>query len=439
MGYLQDPRNFIESRSLAVTMTATSMFAVAEVLKGQGRDNPARQCHREGVTGGAPSVGARLRQLRKLRGLTQHQLAAGTHFSLSLVKKIEQGSVPPSAAFVSVVARVLRVKAAYLYGTEERELAEQPAVEAIGIAELRLALDSYDDPRPEGRPLTLTEAVRRLQRLAQRVYALRYAEAVHDLPALLPHLYLLAQQGEPGCAALHDGYRLAASLAGQYRQADLAAIATERHVALAPSTGDPLRVAISAYHRTSRHLQSGGFDVGLRTLERAQQHLGDGPADHAVAVQLHLRAAVIAARGGDRERGDDHVGQAREISERFNPPPSPYYNIDASRLNIDVHWCAIPVENYDGTTSIQRAGQVAILDPKRPERVGHHHLDQARAWLLFGNRDQALAELNAARRIAPDRIRHHPQVRATVLALAQMDRRVTDSLASFARWAGIAV
>jgi transcriptional regulator with XRE-family HTH domain len=58
--------------------------------------------------------------LRKLRGITQRQLADRTHFAESLVKKVEQGSVPPSAAFVAVTARVLQVKPAYLYGAEER-------------------------------------------------------------------------------------------------------------------------------------------------------------------------------------------------------------------------------------------------------------------------------------------------------------------------------
>jgi transcriptional regulator with XRE-family HTH domain len=377
--------------------------------------------------------------MRKLRGLTQQQLAVFTHFSLSLVKKIEQGTVPPSPAFVATAARVLQVRAAYLYGTEMRELAEQPAIEAAGVAELRAALDSFDDPRPEGRPLTIIQAVRRLQGVARDVYRLHYEDAARALPGLLSHLYVLADQGEEGRAALHDGYRLAASVAGQFRQADLAAIATERHVSLAPATGDPLRMAISAYHRTSRHLQNGDFELGLRVIDRAHQYIGDGPADHAVAVQLYLRAAVLGARAGDRKRGDEYVNAAREISERYDPPAKPYYNVDASRLNIDIHWCAVPVENYDGTTAVDRGRRVQVNDPARPERIGHHHVDQARAWLLHGDREQSLAHLNTARRIAPNRVRHHPQVRATVLALAESDRRVTDSLASFARWAGVSV
>jgi transcriptional regulator with XRE-family HTH domain len=386
-------------------------------------------------------VGARLRQIRKLRGLSQQQLAAVTHFSVSLVKKVEQGSVPPSSAFVAVAARALLVRPSYLYGTEERDLAEQPRAELAGMAELRAALDSFDDPLPLGAPMDLAEATARLAAIARDVYRLRYAVAAQALPPLLPHLYMLAQPSgaTAGRAALHDGYRLAASLAGQYRQADLAAIATERHVHLAPQTGDPLREAISAYHRTSRHLQNGDFPAGLRLLDRARVLVGTGPSDMAVATQLHLRSAVLAARAGDREGSDDYIADARELSERYGPPPSPYYNVDASPLNVSVHWCASPVEALDGAEAVRRGDQVRIVDPERPERVGHHHIDQARAWLLYGSRDCALTHLQKARRVAPQRIRRHPQVAATVRALAESDRRVTDSLAAFARWAGVEI
>jgi len=291
--------------------------------------------------------------------------------------------------------------------------------------------------------LTLAQATRQIQRIARAVYRLRYADAVRALPLILPDLYVLAKQdgvaGERGRAALHDAYRLVASVAGQFRQADVAAIASERHVALAPSTGDPLRVAISAYHRASRHLQSGNFGLGLRVTERAHRYVGTGPADQAVAIQLHLRSGVLAARAGDGARGDEYVTEARDLSSRFDPPPVPYYNIDASPLNILIHWCAVPVENYDGTESVRRDEEAHVVDPARPERVGHHHVDMARAWLLHGNRERALASLHAARRIAPARVRHHPQVLATVRALAESDRRVTDSLAGFAEWVGVSL
>lgn len=386
-------------------------------------------------------VSERLRRLRKLRGLTQHQLAAGSHFSVSLIKKVEQGAVPPSPAFVAGVARVLAVSPAHLYGTDERSILEHPQVDAAGIGFLRTALDAYDDPSPEGEPLDLVTVERRLQQIGHQLAGLRYAEAAGQLPDLLHHLYVLAEQpgheGERSRAALHDAYRMAASLAGRFRQTDLAAVASERHVRLAPLTGDPLRVAISAYHRSTRHLQHGDYRTGLRILDRARDHLTTTASGRAVGVQLDLRSAVMVARTGDTDTADGYLDQARAEVDQFGPPTSPYYNIDASALNVAVHWCAAPVENYNGAEAVRRSQQVRVVDPARPERVAHHHIDMGRAWMLHGDREQALANLNAARRIAPFNTRNHPSVRETVLALAEADRRTTGSLAGFARWAGI--
>jgi transcriptional regulator with XRE-family HTH domain len=367
-------------------------------------------------------VSARLRRLRMLRGLTQHQLAAGTHFSVSLVKKVEQGSTPPSAAFVAAAARVLATTPAHLYGADEQPM-EQSQSEAVGIGFLRTALDAYDDPAPEGDPLTLMTVERRLEQVGHQLLGMRYTDAAGQLPNLLNHAYVLADAsgpaGERAKAVLHDAYRMAATLAGRFRQADLAAIASERHIRLAPSTGDPLRVAISAFHRSSRHLQHGDYRTGLRILERAHNHVTNTPNGHAIKVQLDLRSAVMVARSGDTDAADGYLGRARAEIEQYQPPASPYYNIDASELNAVVHWCAAPVENYDGAEAVRRSQHVKVVDPTPPERVAHHHIDMGRAWMLYGDREQTLANLNAARRIAPFNTRNHPSVRETVLALAK--------------------
>jgi len=379
-------------------------------------------------------VGERLAALRKLRGMTQAQLAAAAHFSTSLVKQVEQGTTPPSAALVAGAARVLGVKPAHLYGLEERSMAEESST--MQLAELRAAIDAWDDPRPNGEQLPLDVINRRLDKAAREVTSTKYADAATDLTVLVHHLYPLADRigidGEAARAALHDAYRLSATVAGRFRQPDLAAVASERHLQLAPHTGDPLRIAISAFHRSSRYLSLGDYAGGLRVLDRVAEHIA-GPS--AVATQVHLRNAVLSARAGQLDRADEYVDEARRVPA----DDAPYRGIDASELNIDVHWCALPVEALDGTEAVRRGGQVRLTNKSRPERLGHHHIDQARAQFLHGNREGCLDELNEARRVAPFNTRHHPNVRETVLALAAADRRATDSLAGFARWAGIAV
>lgn len=385
-------------------------------------------------------VGARVAKLRKLRGLTQVQLAGRINYSVDTVKKTEQGRIPASAAFVGTVARALNVDPSYLYGIEDRTLAEESS--AAQLAVLRAAIDAWDDPQPEGPLLSLATINRRLDVIAKSVEGgavtgAQYADAAERLAPLLHQLYILvdhpSSDGEAARAALHDTYRLAATVAGRFRQADIAAVASERHIQLASSTGDPLRVAISAFHRSTRYLRLGDYKGGLRVLERVQDHISE---PSTVATQLHLRSAVLSARAGELDRADEYVTEARTM-RRPNQPA--YRGIDASQLNIDIHWCALPVEAMDGTEAVTRAEQVQLDSRGAPERLGHHHIDQARAWLLHGDRARCLEELNTARRIAPFNTRHHPSVRETVQALAVADRRKTDSLAGFARWAGIAV
>lgn len=273
-------------------------------------------------------VGQRVARLRKLRGLTQHRLAAGAHFSTSLVKQVEQGSTPPSAGFVANVANVLGVTPAYLYGTEQ-PLVEEP--DYGRLAELREAIDAWDDPRPEGEALTLNAIDRRLDEINRNIEragalatATNYANAATELAALLHHLYLPADRpgvaGEPARAVLHDAYRLTATVAGKFRQADLAAVASERHIQLAANTGDPLRVAISAWHRSSIHLRVGNYAAGLRTLDRALGNI-DG---HSQSRRSSLCAAAYSPPAPETSRSQTTT------SIEQSPVPRRIRDIEAS-------------------------------------------------------------------------------------------------------------
>jgi len=395
--------------------------------------------------GGAERVGERVAKMRKLAGWTQRQLAERAFVSPSLVKKVEQGRIPASAAFTASCARALGLDPQDLHAVDPQGSIAELGAEVSGLAELREALHAFDDPRP-GPPLGGSELARRVASSEELRRAQRFSDLALALPQLLHQLHARVAETPPGTAAdessramLHDTYRLVANVGGHFRRADIAAAASERHVQLAAAMGDPLRIALSDWHRSTPFLRHGLYSAGARLLERALAQLpaaaGD-PQAGGMAAQLHLRSAVMAARSGDADRAEDHL---REASERVTAGCSatPFPNTDASRLNVDVHWCAVPVEMDDGTESVRRAATVEIADRTRPERVAHHHIDQARAWLLHGDRERSLGELHQARRISPQQTRMHPSVHETVRGIADADRRTTGTLAGFARWAGI--
>lgn len=149
---------------------------------------------------------------------------------------------------------------------------------------------------------------------------------------------------------------------------------------------------------------------------------------------LHLRSAILAARLGDRLDSDAHLDEAGEQARRL-PEVSDLYDTAFSSANVQIHGVAAAVELADGTTAVARDRPLPEGTPA--SRLGHHHVDMARAWLLHGNRDRAFVSLHTAREIAPQLTRYSPQVRETLLVLAEHDRRRTDSLAGFARWAGV--
>ncbi len=394
----------------------------------------------------AEGAAGRIARLRKLAGWSQHQLASRAFVSTSLIKKVEQARTPPSPSLIASCARALDVEPSTLYGISAEGLVFDRIPGESAVDELRAALHAYDDPELLDQRWSDEQLRASLRQAGRLRHTFRYERLNQHLPQLLHQLHARCRDTALGTAAgesvramLHDAYRLAATLGGRFAAPDIAAVASERHVGLAPHTGDALRVALSSYHRCTHFLQHGQFSRGLKLLNRAHTAVENDatPTKHAMTIQLHLRSAVLSARSGDGTRADQHVAEARALAERHDPPAAPYDNVDASRLNIDIHWCALPVENGDGTTSVARAAQVTVADRARPERVAHHHIDMARAWLLHGNRENALRELDNARRTAPRHARHHPTVHETVRSLARTDRRVTDSLAEFARWAGI--
>jgi|SRR4051812_23339837 transcriptional regulator with XRE-family HTH domain len=66
------------------------------------------------------SIGAQIAAERKLRGMTQQQLATRAHVSLSLLRKVEQGSRQVTQSLISSVAVALGVQRTRLTGQPYR-------------------------------------------------------------------------------------------------------------------------------------------------------------------------------------------------------------------------------------------------------------------------------------------------------------------------------
>lgn len=394
------------------------------------------------------SVGERVRSARKIVGLTQLQLANRAHMSLSLVKKVEQGTTPASPAFIAACARALGLGVAELtnqpYPIHDRD---EHRVHSV-IPALRREIAAYLLPPTSGvapRPVCeLAEAVRHASGLRQSA---SLDQLGAELPALLAELRAAAHHYEGAerervYGLLAEAYAAAGQVAYKLGYADLSSLTTERVEWAAAHSGDQLAMAAADFYRAGELIATAEWRGALDYLDTARAAIADrlrtqDEAALAMHGVLHMKSGLAAARAGEADLSDAHLSEAQHAA-RYVTRGSDYYRLafDADSANI---WAVgLAVERRDGTEAVKRAASIEPFSPTTPrERVGHHWIDLARGFQLHGDRTASLEALYRARRICPLQTRYHPQVRETVATLAETDRRRTDSLAGFARWIGL--
>jgi len=147
----------------------------------------------------------------------------------------------------------------------------------------------------------------------------------------------------------------------------------------------------------------------------------------------------LAARAANAQTAETHLAAARDIAEQLTGARFDHYGTGFRRSNVDIHSVSVPVELCDGTTAITRAAELHLPPNTAPSRIGHHHIDVSRGWLLHGDRQKAVASLQDARRVAPELTRYHPQVHEMIRTLARDERRTSTTVAGLARWADVTI
>lgn len=391
------------------------------------------------------SVGQRIAQARKLGRLTQQQLADRAGYAVSTVRAVEQGRLPASPSFTAAAAQALGLTVPDLYDQPAPRFgAERSHIDDLETAIMEGSAVVANGGEPIGLD-GLAAKVAEVQRLQRHS---RYRESSALMPDVLRQLHvvvaraparpsserahhLLATVYECAVICLH---RLGSSLCGW---------AAERATTAAELSGDPLLLAAVGADRGLPLMHRGSYSVAQAFADDGLRVIADEPANpqtFAVRGSLYLRSAIVAARRGDRAASDAYLSEARDIA-RFVPPidyqHADYYDTAFSTSNVEIHAVAASVEMADSATALTRARDLAFPPGTMRSRLGHHHIDVARAWLLHGDRNRCLESLSTARRIAPQQTRYHPQVHETVRVLASQERRKTESLGNFVGWLGI--
>lgn len=395
-------------------------------------------------------VGTRVASLRKLRHLTQRELASRAHVSYSLVTKVESGHAAATPAFIGAVARVLRVPVPRLTGQPYPEAdARQSARLHATVDPIRRALLAEDVPAdmPARSVDELAADVRRVSDLGRTA---SYVEIGETLPVLLAELSTAIHTATDAerrrlYTLLAEAYSGASSIANLLGHLDLRDRVVDRIERASERCDDPLRVFRVRWQRSASLMAASAYDIALALMDRTRRDLGDDPAAMKPRMlslygSMHLRSAVLAARaakvnGGSPRQAWEYVDAAREVAHLLGEDRDDY-GLAFGPSNVAQHAVSVAVELEDGAEAVTLARSTRLGSAVPPVRRGHHYIDVARGYLLHGDNMRALRSLQTARRIAPQQTRHHPMTRETVLAIASAGRG-TEELRRFGAWLGL--
>jgi hypothetical protein len=272
-----------------------------------------------------------------------------------------------------------------------------------------------------------------------------YVELGALLPALMKELTVHAHQARGSerpraFRLLTDVYTAVDSMAYKLGYLDLFALAVERMAWAASQADDPLLGPVAAIRRSSAFLATGAWDGGMRLLDRAGRQIEDNLSDHPGALSvlgtIHLRTAIMAARGGRASPAWDGVSRAREVSDRIGHDTRDY-GLLFGPANVAIHEVAVAVELGDADEAIRRAAPLALPAGLPRERSSHHYIDLSRAWLWQRDQAKALTCVAKAEQLAPQRTRYHPMARETVTRLLDIQRRMPEQLRGIAARMGL--
>jgi transcriptional regulator with XRE-family HTH domain len=381
-------------------------------------------------------AGQAIAAARKARGLTRRELSRQAAVSLSLLRKIEQGTRPLTPVVRAALSRAL--------GPIPTAGEGVPAPERItrALPWLSETMDAYDippDPPPAPRPLSELRSMTGLAttwRLASE-----YSQLAGLLPGLITDLTAAAladtghEQGQAfGLLAL--AYRAADAIADKHGRHDMSARATELIRWAAARSADPLLEMMSAYVRAELFFSGQHARSGLRIIDTITSQVP--PVSRVPLLAMHgalsMRAAVLAAHAGMPSEAVDRMAEALAVSQRV--PDGVYCGTAFGPGSVRIHELALAVESGDVSHAITLADRWQPPRALPAERRSHFHIEAARAYCWAGHRDRAVAALWQARRAAPQHTRCSPAVDETVRILIRGSRRPPPSLLQLAAWIG---
>ncbi|MEU6375053.1 helix-turn-helix transcriptional regulator [Streptomyces sp. NPDC046909] len=259
------------------------------------------------------SVGKRLQEVRKWRGMTQRQLASESGVSLSLIRKLEQGERADTRLETArQLAQALRVPTTNLIGEHEEVEAEAPGA-AERWESVRRSLVSPVRMDGVTEEPTLGGVREALESALPLFSGDRFAELSVILPPLLRDADLIAESGPEGRAVRVRLSHLTGWLLTQTRQFEAAAVALSRSL---EESSDRLQAAATVNTQCWLLLRRGRLaearELAIRWADEVEPRVSRAtPAELSAWGWLLLRTSAAAIR-------DNRPGEAEDALRYAN-------------------------------------------------------------------------------------------------------------------------
>lgn len=388
-------------------------------------------------TGG--SIGARLREVRKRRGLSQRELASASGVSLSAIRKMEQdGYGQPRMETARALAVALGVSTTRLLGGVRES--PGPTQEVVDRwAPVRVALDA-PPPGPADDPPTVG-GVRAAVAAAMPLAA---GDRLVELGAVLPTLLrdAAAVADDPVGRRVRAGLmRLTGWMLTQTRQFDAAEVALGQALAAAH---DDLDAAAAVSTRCWLLLRRGHIDTAARLAEewadRVEPRMSRAaPAELAAWGWLLLRASAAADRDGRVADAERSLRLAGSAAAAIGPRPVPggfLQAFDARTVQLKEAEHAMISDRPD---EVLRLSASISWEGMRPtsNNLNRNRLDQASARVRLRQYPAAMDTLVAVWQAAPQWLPHQRYARDIVSQVVGRRRTLTPDMRVLADAVGL--
>ncbi len=384
----------------------------------------------------ARTIGARLRVIRRRRGLSLDVVAGLAGITKTYLSMLELGQRGFNRrGLIEDLAEVLGCSVADLTGQPYAQPDRNRTDVVASLDDIRLALNDYRlDERPVVSPRPLEALVSETDTASAHRDQARYHSAGQSLSTVLLELqsHVHARKStdrQTALATLVDAWIIAAAIAKNFGYIDLSLAATQRGYDYAELHGGPGVLSFAHWY-----LALGRTRVGARN--RAAAILTQGIDDFSPTVQLatsdttvaqmvglmHLTSAQTAARSQSSDDAHSHLDEADQIAQQVGERNALRRHFGPT--NVAAWRVAVGIELKEGARAYADATGLPINVQAlgSSERTSALHLDFSRALAQEGGqRDwDAIRHLDSADRIAPQLIRLDPMARDLFTTL---DRR----------------